>query len=266
MMTAVRVSAPQLHDEAMLTSSQKQDDFLLRNREVQRRSRARRKDYIQDLEKRVWQFQRDGIQATAEVQAAARKVAQENSWLRSLLAKHGISAAEIKGHLDSSRAASYNINSEAVEVFAGNARQPSATMAQPSLRSLTPATMHGASSGGLLSPTSVGGSPDQESVLYSIDDSPRNDHAQPSDMRTETLDSRPSMEGLQAPITPCHAYEQKTAVKGADETSCEDAARIIASMRGHEDPEGVWPELGCSSVRKCMVKNMTIFQMVDENR
>jgi hypothetical protein len=241
----------------MLTSSQKQDDFLLRNREVQRRSRARRKDYIQDLEKRVWQFQRDGIQATAEVQAAARKVAEENSRLRSLLAKHGISAAEIKGHLDSSRAASCNINSEAVEVSAGNARQASATMAQPSLRSLTPATMHGASGGG---------SPDQESVLYSIDDSPRNDYAQPSDMRTETLDSRPCMEGLQAPVTPCHAYEQKTAVKGADETSCEEAARIIASMRGDEDPEGVWPELGCSSTRKCMVKNMAIFQMVDAYR
>ena len=95
---------------------------------------------------------------------------------------------------------------------------------------------------------------------------PENDYAQPSDMRTETLDTRPSMEGLQAPVTPCPAYEQKTAVKGADETSCEDATRIIASMRGNEDPEGVWPELGCSSTRKRMVKNMAIFQMVDEYR
>lgn len=203
-------------------------------------------------------------------------MAEENSWLHSLLAKHGISTAEIKEHLGSSRAASCSINSEAVEVSAGNAqpqehieypsRQPSATMAQPSLRSSAPATTHGASGLRLLSPTSLGGSPDPESVLYSIDDSPRDDYAQPSNMRTETLDSRPSTEGLQAPVTPCHAYEQEAAVKGADETSCEDAARIIASMRGHEDPEGVWPELGCSSTRNCTVRNMTIFQIVDENR
>ena len=193
-------------------------------------------------------------------------MAEENSWLRSLLAKHGISAAGTKEHLDSSRAASCTINLEAVEVSAGNVRQLSATMTQHSLRSSTPATTHGASGVRFLLATSPGGPSDQESVLHSIDDPTPDDYAQPSNMRTEKLDSRRSMEDLQAPATPCHACEQGIAVKGADETSCEDAARIIARMRGHEDPEEVWPELGCSFSRKCMVKNMAIFQMVDEYR
>ena len=49
----------------------------------------------------------------------------------------------------------------------------------------------------------------------------------------------------------------------ADETSCENAARIIASMRGHEDPEEFWPALGCCDTNKCMVKNIKIFQLAD---
>ena len=48
-----------------------------------------------------------------------------------------------------------------------------------------------------------------------------------------------------------------------DEISCLAAAEIIAGMRGHDNPEEVWPELGCSSSRRCMVKNMAIFQMMD---
>lgn len=48
-----------------------------------------------------------------------------------------------------------------------------------------------------------------------------------------------------------------------DESTCEAAASIIASMRGHGDTETVMAELGCSSHRSCTVKNMTIFELLD---
>ena len=266
----------------MLTSSEKQNEFLVRNREIQRRSRARRKDYIEDLENRVRQYQRDGTQATVEVQAAARKVAEENYWLHSLLAKHGITTAEITDHLDSSRAASRSLNPEAVEVSGRNS-QPhdridyqsrplpaqvaqSAQSAQSSPRPITPTTAHGESDLGLLSPISILGSPDHESVLYATEDHSLVDDVQSSIMATETLDSNSSFEGLHAKSMPCHACEHTPAIRGVDETSCEDAARIIAGMRGDEHPERVWPELGCSATRRTMVKNITIFQMVDERQ
>ena len=51
-----------------------------------------------------------------------------------------------------------------------------------------------------------------------------------------------------------------------DVTPCEEAAQIIASMRGHEDADAVWSELGCSSETRCTVKNMTIFQLGDVER
>ncbi|KAM3420486.1 hypothetical protein BST61_g3755 [Cercospora zeina] len=65
-------------------------DELARVRSNQRRSRARRKEYVQELEERVRRCERQGVQATAEVQAAARKIAAENAYLRQLLQKNGI--------------------------------------------------------------------------------------------------------------------------------------------------------------------------------
>ena len=60
------------------------------------------------------------------------------------------------------------------------------------------------------------------------------------------------------------ADEHISSLEPRDETSCEDAARIIAGMRGSDDPEGVWPELGCSNTQKCMVKNIALFQIMDQ--
>lgn len=246
----------------------------MRNREVQRRSRARRKEYIEDLEKRVRQYERDGIKVTTEVQAAARKVAEENFWLHSLLEKHGISPVEIKDYLDSSRAASRSLGLEVAKVPGKNVlpqnhincRGPQHPSQVENSFSSPPAstTVHRGGDVGLMSPTSILGSPDHKNSLHSMDKTLQEDEAEPSNMAPEIRDNQSLSEKSSAPCLPCRAYEQEGNVRGADETSCEDAARIIASMRGQEDPEGVWPELGCSATRSCMVKNITIFQMVDE--
>jgi hypothetical protein len=248
----------------------------MRNREIQRRSRARRKDYIEDLEKRVRQYERDGIKVTAEVQAAARKVAEENHLLHSLLAKHGISPAEIKEHLDSSRAASHTLDSRAATVSARNTQprghigyqspRPPARVVQSSPRPAAPVTVDRGSDVGLLSPTSTLGSPDRQNVIYTDDHPLQDEDARAGEVSAEPLASYSTFEIPNASCPPCRACEHDAAIKGADETSCEDAARIIASMRGHEDPEGVWPELGCSATRSCMVKNITIFSMVDQGQ
>ena len=61
-------------------------------------------------------------------------------------------------------------------------------------------------------------------------------------------------------------YDASNHPRQTDVTPCEEAAQIIASMRGHEDAEAVWPELGCSANKKCTVTNMTIFQLGDMAR
>ncbi|OKP10230.1 hypothetical protein PENSUB_4404 [Penicillium subrubescens] len=62
----------------------------MRLRENKRRNRARQKEYTADLERRLRQFEQDGIRATIEVQSAAKKVAEENSYLRELLLAIGL--------------------------------------------------------------------------------------------------------------------------------------------------------------------------------
>ncbi|OBT62492.1 hypothetical protein VE03_08017 [Pseudogymnoascus sp. 23342-1-I1] len=63
---------------------------LARIRDNQRRSRARRKEYLQELEGRLRQCELTGVEASSEIQSAARKVIDENRHLRLLLAKHGV--------------------------------------------------------------------------------------------------------------------------------------------------------------------------------
>jgi hypothetical protein len=63
---------------------------LARIRDNQRRSRARRKDYIRQLEERVQECAAEGQKATLEVQCAARQVVEENRRLRTLLAHYGM--------------------------------------------------------------------------------------------------------------------------------------------------------------------------------
>lgn len=213
------------------------------------------------------------MKATTEVQAAARKVAEENYWLQSLLEEHGVSPVKIKEYLNSSRAASRSLGSEVGKVPGKNvpllhhmdftSPRPPLQAAQFSSGPPASSTVRGGGELGLLSPTPTLGSPGCGNLLYSIDNSFHEANAQPSNKATETPDDPFVSEKPSTPGPSCQACEQEGGVKGVDETSCEDAARIIASMRGHEDPDVVWPELGCSATKSCMVKNIAIFQMVD---
>src|ERR1700733_179601 len=75
---------------------------LARIRDNQRRSRARRKEYLQELEARLRQCELQGIEASSEIQMAARRVADENKKLRGLLAQHGIGDDSVEAYLQSS--------------------------------------------------------------------------------------------------------------------------------------------------------------------
>jgi hypothetical protein len=84
-----------------LTGSQKQQNLerILNN---QRRSRARRKEYQQELEARLRNYELQGTGASREIQEAARRVADENNKLRSLLIQNGIKDDMIVAYLQSS--------------------------------------------------------------------------------------------------------------------------------------------------------------------
>ncbi|KAL6710195.1 hypothetical protein ACN47E_009986 [Coniothyrium glycines] len=79
---------------------------LARIRDNQRRSRARRKEYLQELEAKLRNCEQVGIEASSEIQSAARRVLDENRKLRTLLHERGVSENEVVaalgGHPDRS--------------------------------------------------------------------------------------------------------------------------------------------------------------------
>ncbi|PCD38360.1 hypothetical protein AU210_006834 [Fusarium oxysporum f. sp. radicis-cucumerinum] len=74
-------------------------ESLALNRENQRRSRARQRELLDDLQNRVREFERRDGQATLEMQRVARAVAGENAALRGLLAAKGVSIEEVEAHV-----------------------------------------------------------------------------------------------------------------------------------------------------------------------
>jgi hypothetical protein len=82
--------------------SSKEKANLARIRDNQRRSRARRKEYLQELEARLRQCELQGIEASSEIQMAARRVADENKKLRGLLAQHGVGDDTIETYIQTS--------------------------------------------------------------------------------------------------------------------------------------------------------------------
>jgi len=105
----------------MSTSSEKAN--LARIRDNQRRSRARKKEYLQELESRLRQCELQGIEASSEIQGAARKVAEENKKLRALLSQQGVREDSIEVYLqasstgDTAMGVQYGSHSEVVQVL-----------------------------------------------------------------------------------------------------------------------------------------------------
>ena len=154
-------------------------------RENQRRSRARRKELIDELTEKLREYESKEAQATIAMQAAARRVMWENGRLRELLAHKGISPDEISAYLKG-----YDV------------------------KRLT-----------------VAAAPPAPEILATKEE--------PAD-------------------------EIEGDAEAANSMSCENAASIIAGMRGHnEDEDVVRLRLGCGSNQTCKVKNVQVFQVME---
>ncbi|KAG6028150.1 hypothetical protein E4U40_001134 [Claviceps sp. LM458 group G5] len=114
----------------------------IRIRDNQRRSRARRKEYVENLERKVQEYEKQGVIATLEMQHAARLVALENSRLRLMLARAGATEADIEAFLQSCQ------DREAAEALSSVSLQPMHHGLQEQ-NSGTTKTSHGSPSEGL---------------------------------------------------------------------------------------------------------------------
>jgi hypothetical protein len=233
-------------------------------RENQRRSRARHRQYVESLEARLRSYECRGVQATIEMQVAARAIAAENRALRGLLQAHGIKGTDIDNYL----------HVELDETPSG-ARSDSA-------HGPVYDTAGSVTSAGRLS---EGSQPDKPSSAYSEPE------RRPQSMQQQKRTKSPGEQTSHDPrdITDCGCKDQncgspsetssqgrwhaldRARVLGADlrhgatpwETPCQEAALILAQLRGEADPKDVRDDLGCLEGDLCVIRNTELFRIMD---
>lgn len=227
-----------------------------RNRLKQQRSRARRKEYLTGLEDRLRDYERHGVQATVEVQNAARHVARENQALRKLLARHSVQPADIDAFLQ------HELLDDALRFrvdIAQNTKTPRGESSMDLASQLASPTASIAQN----SPPAANGSSLVKSVALATDIfSPEQCANQP--LRTQYNDVLDGDRCYQAVAKSTSAGSDGSSLQTAvysDQISCEEAAQVIASMRGAANVMQILPELGCSESQRCMVKSSVVFEL-----
>ena len=259
------------------------------------------------------------------MQAAARRVAEENRDLRDLLKLHGISATVVDAHLASTRQTVTSMVSSSIWTIhpcnksgwreaqpGGSSVQAAAGPAPKLARSAAQYELSTDTNDPLKATTNLKADnpsteldltlarqvtsqsyirppiqdhrahldyPELNPSLSLSDDLPQQylpdpqspssqDHLADAEDQMLTDDGSYTTQAILArgeltsPLSSSNNSATRTLDKeSTDETDCENAARIIATMRGHGDHESLWPELGCSVEKNCMVKNDRIFQM-----
>ncbi|KAH7130394.1 hypothetical protein B0J11DRAFT_251260 [Dendryphion nanum] len=269
------------------TSSKAQN--LARIRDNQRRSRARRKEYLQELEAKLRQCEQMGVEASAEIQGAARKVLEENRRLRAMLRTRGVPEVEISAALGfedrtleppSSAAPALMSALERKWTYNGPSAADTLPTSEPGSTTIAPQIPAGA-----LTPISI---PQQPALTTSMTEtnSPHSvvsstgtppsyvgapfftlDTAQVPPIKTElyqtfnnySYDPNSSTPWL-FPSEPTYGPD----VGYYNTTSCVDAATLIRTVQSDVGTE-LEVDLGCGSPdQDCRVPNPMVFTMMDK--
>ncbi|KAF2129452.1 hypothetical protein P153DRAFT_385661 [Dothidotthia symphoricarpi CBS 119687] len=260
---------------------------LARIRDNQRRSRARRKEYLHELEIKLRSCEQAGIEASSEIQSAARRVLDENKKLRALLYERGVSEQELVAALGGPPERSYdqissaptlntmlerripcNMLSSTSSPAPAHTRAASLPRHMPSVQSITvPASRatalscyDSASPGSIVSSMGTPPPASYSTPFYSTPATPP-----ASEIKTE---------GVQYDYPYEQAYNGSWAysnhynfaadpVPYYNSTSCVDAANIIRTMRSDVGPE-LEAGFGCRTPdQHCYVNNNMVFGMMD---
>jgi hypothetical protein len=282
----VKLSSPQNNDTAS----------VLRIRENQRRSRNRRKELIEELQGRLNEYERRGVEATQDMQRAARKVAQENTRLRSLLARHGVSHEEVEVYLRSSEETEAQGDASVDPIIFPTRYHNGMGVPSPSPVSVAPRAPNGHQRTGPSTVNiinNIGNVHSSESHVTNISNvAPYSTPSEstfdpqlqipislPPRLPVVTQDASQtacnfmpvSPEDTECPTTsecfyPPTATPTVRSIDNGLEISCEAAATIIVEMRGdgNVDIESVRASLGCKGHEECTVKNSKVLQIMDE--
>ncbi|MCJ1224477.1 hypothetical protein MMC12_001122 [Toensbergia leucococca] len=242
---------------------------LARIRDNQRRSRARRQEYLQELEERLRDCRLQGVEVSSELQTAARSVADENRRLRALLKSRGITGDEINAYVIESKDDGRPISRlAALESLLGKeipceregngcfgrdlgpCRPPSTSTPAPMLES-------------------VQDYPLREAFFPPFANQTVDDDNMPPIQRSSGLDLPPNSfvqqllpEEIQAKDSTA-THSNNELFEDNNTSSCEFAAGIITGMKSGLLNSEIKIELGCRTEVDCKVDNSTVFTVLD---
>ncbi|KAF4961875.1 hypothetical protein FSARC_10015 [Fusarium sarcochroum] len=227
-------------------------ESLALNRENQRRSRARQRELLDDLQSRVRDYERRDGQATLEMQRVARAVADENAALRGLLAAKGVPADEVEAHV------------EAV-------KQEEKAIVRTGVSSVTPASTPSCAA----SPVAITSRPMPCSQSQGCGLAQENGNAPfafqsktyspPTPATTDTSGTEEVIsERPRCCAKPQPQPQLQSEARSPDKIHCMEAATILAQIRGHSDISQTRASLGCSTNDDCMVRNTDLLNLMDQ--
>ncbi|KAH7170122.1 hypothetical protein EDB81DRAFT_864581 [Dactylonectria macrodidyma] len=220
-------------------------ESLALNRENQRRSRARHRELLEELQGRVRDYERRDAQATLDMQRVAREVAAENAALKALLANKGVASEEVEAHLQAARA-----------TVQAQAAAPQA---------LPPPLSASASASSRASPIAIAPKPlmrlhpTSPSLAVTI---PPLSSVVPSQHPPQLIDEQSS--ACRVLPNPQQPAQDSSAPESTNKMRCVEAAAILARLRGHPDERTAWAALGCSDNEDCVVRKSDLLQLMDE--
>ncbi|KAI8628224.1 hypothetical protein F5Y19DRAFT_438560 [Xylariaceae sp. FL1651] len=225
------------------------------NRQNQQRSRARRREYLASLENRLREFEHREIQATLEMQQAAREVAWVNGRLMELLAVRGVSTEEVNEFLQRERHGK-DLRARAARGHTGASQKPKSgdRGLEPAGTAVLGSRTARSSSGDMTEPEAATG----ERACAHLSTADQNI------LSTNQLEKHDPVIVCDGPTDTPKLQTDISDVSRALITSCDDAASIIADFQGHGDVLEVRKSLGCEDVPNCHIRNTMLFQLMDE--
>ncbi|KAL2147932.1 hypothetical protein VTI28DRAFT_3410 [Corynascus sepedonium] len=227
-----------------------------RIRNNQRRSRARHREFVEELKAKIRHYECKGVQATLDMRQAARKVALENSRLRSLLASHGVANEEIDHYLASFDDQASRCLPTTALVPQTDEAGPLLLMSNLGLSRPERDVPNGASTSTLDTPAVATDASVRQTCCGPTT------QCSPADERdVQAHGAEPSPQGGAASPSPSSLIPSTTA--SHLEMSCTAAAHIMVNMYRDGNKERAREALGCPGPEECLVKNTLVFQLLD---
>lgn len=245
---------------------------LARIRDNQRRSRARRKDYLQELEGKFRNCELLGVEASSEIQSAARRVAEENKRLRALLRVRGVGDAEVDEFLGRPTTENPQFPS------AGAALDAMLKVKRPCRGETPGSSWHGSEAsssntwepGPAVAPARDGRERQDAVVIVPTNVSadmvipPHPPIGSDGYVRSGYVPLNSNYPQGEWALQDGDSYDLGEELAAVGETSsCSFAASVITSMRDGVTVDRVKQELGCAHGVECTVDSATLFTVMD---